>query len=72
MVEKVDSEQKSIEVDKIKKLVDEVSEGNENKVKKGNLGFKNQYSDIFKGIVKPGKKGLIDKAKAIQNQNNVD
>lgn len=48
-VEKVDSNQNSLEVAEINKV---------------------NVNGIFKGIVKPGNKGLIEKAKALQNQNN--
>lgn len=33
--------------------IDEVSEGNELRQNQAKLGFKNQFSNIFKGIVKP-------------------
>lgn len=45
--------------------VDEVSEGNELRQNQAKLGFKNQYSNIFKEIVKPQKNGLKEKAKAL-------
>ena len=58
-IEKVES----LEDQNLNCEVDELNEYNgpkQNKAKK--LGFKNGYSDVFKGIVKPAKNGLKEKA----------